>query len=96
LTELQTLDLPVMGLTVKNLTEKDRKTFKTKKGVKIVGVPETYRGYGLENKILISVDDEDINDIQDAKVLFGKISRYGKTSITMLNEKGERERLIFQ
>ncbi len=96
LTELQTIDLPVMGLTVKNLTENDRKMFKTKKGVKIVGVPETYRGYGLENKILISVDDEDIDDIQDAKVLFGKISRYGKTSITMLNEKGERERLIFQ
>ncbi|MGB5371428.1 MAG: trypsin-like peptidase domain-containing protein [Flavobacteriaceae bacterium] len=96
LTELQTIDLPVMGLTVKNLTENDRKMYKTKKGVKIVGVPETYRGYGLENKILISVDDEDIDDIQDAKVLFGKISRYGKTSITMLNEKGERERLIFQ
>ncbi len=96
LTELQTIDLPVMGLTVKNLTEKDRKQFKIKKGVKIVGVPETYRGYGLENKILISVDDEDIDDIQDAKVLFGKISKYGKTSITMLNEKGERERIIFQ
>jgi Do/DeqQ family serine protease len=96
LTELQTIDLPVMGLTVKNLTENDRKMFKTKKGVKIVGVPETYRGYGLENKVLISVDDEDIDDIQDAKVLFGKITRYGKTSITMLNEKGEREKLIFQ
>ncbi|PIF01331.1 MAG: serine protease [Maribacter sp.] len=94
--ERQTLFVPVMGLEVKNLTDKDKKTFKTKKGVKIVGVPETYRGYGLNGKVLLSVDDEEINNIQEAKTLFGRISRYGKTSITMINRKGERERLIFQ
>ncbi|MBD0776570.1 trypsin-like peptidase domain-containing protein [Maribacter sp. ANRC-HE7] len=94
--ERQTLFVPVMGLEVKNLTDKDRKAFKTKKGVKIVGVPETYRGYGLDGKVLLSVDNEEINDIQEAKTLFGRISRYGKTSITMINKKGERERLIFQ
>jgi len=96
LKERQTLIVPVMGLEVKNLNETDIKRFKTKKGVKIVGVPETYRGYGLYGKVLLSVDGEEIKDIQDAKTLFGQISRYGKTSITMLNEKGERERLIFQ
>lgn len=85
-----------MGLTVKNLSEKDRKQFKTKKGVKIVGVPETYEGYGLDGKVLLSIDDEEISNIQDAKVLFGKISRYGRTSITMINERGEKEKLIFQ
>lgn len=94
--ERQTLFVPVMGLEVKNLTDKDRKAFKTKKGVKIVGVPETYRGYGLDGKVLLSVDNEEINNIQEAKTLFGRISRYGKTSITMINKKGERERLIFQ
>ncbi len=96
LKERQTLIVPVMGLEVKNLNETDIKRFKTKKGVKIVGVPETYRGYGLYGKVLLSVDGDEIKDIQDAKTLFGQISRYGKTSITMLNEKGERERLIFQ
>lgn len=96
LTELQIVDLPVMGLTVKNLTDADRKKFKAKKGVKIVGVPETYRGYGLNGKVLIAVDDNEIENVQNAKELFGQISKYNKTSITMLNEKGERERLIFQ
>ncbi len=96
LKERQTLIVPVMGIEVKNLTEDDMKKFKTKTGVKIIGVPETYRGYGLEGKILLSVDDEKINNIQEAKTYFGRISRYGKTSITMLNKKGERERLIFQ
>ena len=94
--ERQTLFVPVMGLEVKNLTENDKKTFKTKKGVKIVGVPETYRGYGLDGKVLLSVDDEIINNIQEAKTLFGQISKHGKTSMTLLNKEGERERLIFQ
>lgn len=92
----QTAEVPVMGLEVKNLSEKDKKTFGTKTGVKIIGVPERYRGYGLEDKVLLSVDDEEIKNISDAKRLFGKISKYGRTSITMLNNKGERERLIFQ
>ncbi|MUH36434.1 PDZ domain-containing protein [Zobellia amurskyensis] len=92
----QTVIVPVMGLEVKNLTKEDNKKFKTKQGVKIVGVPETYRGYGLEGKVLLSVDNKEINDIEEARNLFGSISRYGKTSITMINENGERERLIFQ
>ncbi|WP_337251706.1 hypothetical protein [Maribacter halichondriae] len=92
----QTLEVPVMGLTVKDLTDDDKKKFKVKKGVKIVDVPELYNDYGLEGKVLLSVDNEEINDIQEAYELFGQISRYGKTVITMVNEKGERERLIFQ
>ena len=85
-----------MGLEIKNLSEDDKKKFRTKKGVKVVGVPEIYRGYGLDGKVLLSLDDEEINDIEEAKVLFGRISRRGRTIITMINEKGERERLIFQ
>ncbi len=44
----QMLIVPEMGMEVKNLTEEDKKRFKTKKGVKITGVPERYRGYGLQ------------------------------------------------
>ncbi|MGB6153639.1 MAG: trypsin-like peptidase domain-containing protein [Pricia sp.] len=96
LSEIQTLEVPEMGLVIKNLTDKERKQYKLKSGVRIVGVPERYRGYGLKGKILIALDDNEINDIQEAKALFGNISRYEKTVITMLNEEGERERLIFQ
>jgi len=96
LKERQTLIVPEMGMVVKNLTKSDKKLFKTKSGVKITGVPERYRGYGLRGKVIIKVDDEDIEDITDAKDAFGGISRYGKTVITMINEDGERERLIFQ
>ncbi|MFS4492095.1 S1C family serine protease [Maribacter sp. 2308TA10-17] len=96
LKERQTLVVPIMGLEVKNLSKEDRKKFDTKNGVKIIGVPETYRGYGLEGKVLLSVDDEEIENIDNARTLFSGISRYGKTVITMIDENGERERLIFQ
>ena len=59
-------------------------------------MPETFRAYDLEGKVLLSFGDEEINNIQDARTKFGSISRYGRTSITMLNEKGEKERLIIQ
>ena len=96
LKELQTIIVPVMGLEVKNLSEKDKKAFNSDHGVKITGVPETYKGYGLQGKVILEVDDQKVKNIQDAQRLFGGISRYGKTSITMLDEDGEKERLIFQ
>ena len=96
LMERQKVTVPTMGIDVKNLNEEDKKAFKTKVGVKIIGVPERYRGYGLDGKVIIKVDDMVIKDVTDAKNAFGAISRYGKTVITMINEDGEKERLIFQ
>ncbi|WP_276392724.1 S1C family serine protease [Eudoraea chungangensis] len=96
LKERQTIVVPIMGLTVKNLSENDKEIFKTDVGVKITGVPETYRGYGLDGKVIIKVDDENVDDIYEAKALFGGISRYGKTVITLVDTNGERERIVFQ
>ena len=92
----QTLLLPVMGFVVKNLSEKDKKRYKLDDGVKITAVPERYASYDLEDKVIIQVDDEPIDNIDQAKKAFSEISRYGRTSITLIDSKGERERLIFQ
>ena len=96
LKERQSLILPMMGIEVKNLNEEDRKYFKTKNGVKITGVPESYRGYPLDGKVIIAVDDEKVENIEDARKLFSEISRYGRTSITVISKDGEKERFIFQ
>jgi S1-C subfamily serine protease len=96
LKEMQSLVVANMGLEVKNLSDKEKKKFNTKKGVIITGVPEQYRGYGLDGKVILAIDGEEISNIGDAKRLFENIPRYGKTSITMLSEKGEREKIIFQ
>ena len=81
---------------VKNLTAHDKKVYKTKTGVKIIGVPERYRGYGLSEKVIVKIDDIEIGNIDDAYNAFGGISKYDKTVITMLGPNGERDRLIFQ
>ncbi|MDP5060444.1 MAG: trypsin-like peptidase domain-containing protein [Maribacter sp.] len=96
LKERQKLVVPEMGLEVKNLTEHDKKVYKTTSGVKITGVPERYRGYGLSEKVIVKVDDHEIGNIDDAYTAFGAITKYGKTVIVMVGSNGERDRLIFQ
>ena len=90
------VDVPVMGFRVKTLSKKDEKVYNTKQGVKIIDVPQRYISYGLVDKVIIKVDDKDITNIEDAKEVFSEISRYGSTSITLISENGERERLIFE
>lgn len=92
----QTIILPNTGFMVRNLSKEDKKTFGVKQGVKIIDVPEGYGRYNLKNKVITEVDDKEIKDIDDAKTLFSEIAKYGRTSFTMINEKGEKERLILQ
>jgi len=96
LKERQSIIVPIMGLRVKNLSENDKEIFNTSFGVKITGVPETYRGYGLNGKVILKIDDEKVNDIYEAKNIFGAISRYDKTVITLIDKNGEKERIVFQ
>jgi hypothetical protein len=91
-----TLNLPLIWLTVKNLSEEDQKTYKTKKGVKIIGVPEGYKGYGLIGKVIVAVDDLAVENITQAQQVFGQISKYRRTVISMIDQEGEKERLILQ
>ena len=96
LKERQKLNVPVLGLEVKNLTDEEKETYKVNKGVKITGVPEDYREYDLDGKVIITVNGEDVRNIQDARYLFGQLSRYRKNSFTVVDKNGERERIIFQ
>ncbi len=96
LKERQKLNVPVLGLEVKNLTDEEKEAYKVNEGVRITGVPEEYREYDLQNKVIISVNGEDVKNIQDARNLFGQLTRYGKNSFTVVDQKGERERIIFQ
>jgi len=96
LSESSIVKVPIMDFEVKNLSPKEKRRYKTDSGVRIVGVPERFRRYGLLNKVIISVDGEAVKNTDDARAVFGQISKYRETSITMMNEDGERERLIFQ
>lgn len=92
----ETETLPVMGIEVKNLSDEDKNTFGTKKGVKITDVPEFYKDYDLLNKVIVEVGDEEIDDVEDAREAFRKISRYGRISMLLINQEGTKEKIIFQ
>ena len=94
--ERQIIQLPILGFTVKNLSDQDRKKYDTPQGVKIIDVPQNSRKYGLEGKVILAVDGQEVRDIKDARKYFSAISRFGQTSITLMDENGERERVIFQ
>ncbi|SFC50041.1 Do/DeqQ family serine protease [Flagellimonas taeanensis] len=94
LKEQQSVRLPVTNFLVKNLSKEDKKKFGVSKGVKIIAVPEAFSQYQLKDKVIIELDGEEINNIDDAEELFGKISRYGRTSFTMVTEEGEKVRMI--
>lgn len=96
LKERQSLVVPKLGFEVKKLTDEEKEAYDVKKGVKIVGVPEEYREYDLQGKVIITVNGEDVKSIQDARNLFGQLSRYRKNSFTVVDRNGERERIIFQ
>jgi Do/DeqQ family serine protease len=88
--------LPATAFRVKNLSKEDIKKFGVSKGVKITDVPQGYERYDLKDKIIVEVDGNKVNDIEDAKKYFGEISRYGRTSFTMINQNGEKEHMILQ
>lgn len=96
LTKRQSARMPVIPMEVKNLSERDRNIFKVKEGVKITAVPEAYRDYGLTGKVIIAVNDKEIEDIEDARNAFEELSQYRRFSITTIDQEGDRERLIFQ
>lgn len=92
----QSLNLPNLEMKVKNLSLKEKKQFRTDNGVKIIAVPEAYKRYNLVGKVIIAIGESEITDIEQARELSSQISRYGYTSLTLLNEDGTRERIIFQ
>ncbi|TRZ41100.1 trypsin-like peptidase domain-containing protein [Robertkochia solimangrovi] len=87
--------IDVLGLSVKEQTESDRKRFKNKEGVKIIDSGRFARTQGIAGKLLVGINDENITDINDVKTAMSNAQRSGYLSITLLNEQGEKERLIF-
>tara|TARA_B110000977_G_scaffold118637_1_gene153079 strand:+ start:11097 stop:11342 length:246 start_codon:yes stop_codon:yes gene_type:complete len=81
---------------VKNLSPEDQKRFKIKNEVKIIGVPIAYENYDLIGKVVVSSDDKIIINIDNVTELFQNINKFNRTSISMINENGARERLLFQ
>lgn len=85
-----------LGLKVKNLSEKDKKTFKTDTGVKITDEAAYYTKQNLElkGKVLISINNEPVNSIEDVKSLTNESNNYQRNLLIVKNSNGEKERYL--
>lgn len=88
-----------LGLTVKNLSDKDKKAFKTSKGVKITKEASFYNRQNLDlaGKILIAINDQTVNSVDDVKsAMQGVNTGYNTRNVlVVINQKGEKERYFF-
>ena len=85
-----------LGMAVRNLSEKDKKQFKTDGGVKISQLSQYLSRYGLQNKVIVELNDEKVSNVTDVRNIMENTTEKRYVTLVMLNEKGERERLIIQ
>ena len=92
----QTVDIENMGLRLQNLKSDDKKTFGVKEGVKVIAIAQNQgRSYFL-GKVIVQVNDDKIRNIDDAQRAFSMINSFESSAITVINEDGEKERLILR
>lgn len=93
LSKNETADLNRLGLRVQNLNAQTKERFGQAKGVVITAASEYYRNYRLEGKLIIAIDGEPIETVEDA--IKANESFNGRRALTLLDEKGNKETLIF-
>ena len=92
----QTYKIDVLGISVVNLSEKEKKKFNNQDGVKVVQSNGRLGQYNLNGKVLVEINDEKIKNVEDAKLAINNANKYDRLNVVVINENGERERLIFQ
>lgn len=88
--------IEALGITVKELSRTEQKTFGVKQGVVITETGRYLDGENLNGKLLVGINDMEIKNVEDVKTAMGELSRYRSLTLTLLNENGEKERLYFR
>ncbi len=92
----QAYEIDILGISVVNLSEKEKKKFNNQEGVKVIHSNRQLGQYNLNGKVIVEINDEKIKNIDDAKLAINNVSKYDRLNVVVINENGERERLIFQ
>lgn len=89
-----TIDL--LDISVRDLSREDKKEFGRNTGVKIINSGRYVRDESLNGKLLVGINDMDIDNIDDVKKAVSLLDRYRNLSLVIMHENGEKERLIFR
>lgn len=91
-----TFDIERLGIQVKNASPKDLDKYKAKNGVVISQtLTEAMKRYRIEGLVISEIDDVMVNSIDDVKEIFKNKSADEPVSIVFVDQKGERNRFIF-
>lgn len=96
----QTYTMPLVG-EVKNAKPSDLKKLKASNGVKIISLNEKYGDYWRKNgvnegSIITSVNDFEVNSVDDIQKALKNQSDYDSLRIELINSKGEKDRFNFR
>ena len=91
-----TFDIDRLGIQVKNASPQDLKKYKAKNGVVINRtLTEAMKRYRIEGLVISEIDDVMVNSVEDVKEIFKNKSSSETVSIVFVDQKGERNRFIF-
>ena len=83
-------------LFVKNLSDRDKKSYGLNKGVKILETSQGMQPYNIENKVITEVNGTEIKNIETLKNEFQNTFGNYKIILTLSDHKNNKERIIFQ
>ena len=95
LSKINTYTLNELGMQIKNISDKDRKKFGIKGGVKITRTAPYLNNANLEGRILVGINSKKIQNVEDAKQIASEINPNERNVMIILNENGEAERYLF-
>ena len=97
LTKLEIYKLNYIGLEIKEADAEELKIFGVNHGVKIRQVlNKNLKGYGLEDSIIIKINDKKITSIEDAKYILNNVNESNPIKITFVDKVGEINSFIFR
>ena len=97
LIKLETYKLDYLGLEIKNTKPSELKSLGVEYGVKVSrALNENLKEYGLEGSIILKLNDEKVNNIEDAKYIMNKRNSNQPIKMTFANKQGEINSFIFR
>ncbi len=97
LIKLETLEIPDIGMEVKNVSQSYLKNKGIEYGVEISrALTESTKRYKIEGDIITMIDDIPIKNIDDAKRVMASRRYEDNLKITFVNKKGETHSYIFR
>ncbi|MDG1327414.1 MAG: PDZ domain-containing protein, partial [Flavobacteriaceae bacterium] len=97
LTKLETHKLNFIGLEIKESDSEELASLGLDHGVKIRQVlNKNLKGYGLEDSIIIKINDKKVGTIDDAKYILDNRNRNNPIKITFVDQEGAINSFLFR